>query len=132
MDRELYAEQLLHLSARIVGAVHDDGPDELLEHLAAALAVPAPPGVDPVVALVTVVAAQVDPEASESVRLGWLGGRPHPLAVVAPSRRRRPLQPCGTPAAYKRHHRYGEKPCTACLDARMAQDAARAARRGAA
>jgi hypothetical protein len=27
------------------------------------------------------------------------------------------LAPCGTPAAYRRHHRHGEKPCQACIRA---------------
>ena len=26
--------------------------------------------------------------------------------------------PCGTYSAYRRHQRYGEEPCPACLDAR--------------
>ncbi len=26
-------------------------------------------------------------------------------------------KPCGTPAAYQRHHRHGEEPCEACVDA---------------
>lgn len=27
---------------------------------------------------------------------------------------RQPLKPCGTPAAYRRHLRHGEEPCSAC------------------
>lgn len=67
-----YAEQLLHASALIVGAVHDEGPVAVESALAGALAVPAPPGVDPVTALVTVLAAQIDVEAPASRRLGWV------------------------------------------------------------
>lgn len=29
----------------------------------------------------------------------------------------RNLKPCGTDAAYKRHQRHGEKPCTECTEA---------------
>lgn len=29
-------------------------------------------------------------------------------------------QPCGTVAAYRRHHRHGEAPCAACLAANAA------------
>jgi hypothetical protein len=68
----LYAEELLHLSELVVGAVHDDGPDQLCAHIAAALRIAPPPGVDPVVALVTVLAAQIDPDTTAEQRLGWV------------------------------------------------------------
>lgn len=32
----------------------------------------------------------------------------------------RPLKPCGTDAAYQRHLRHGEQPCTACREASFA------------
>jgi hypothetical protein len=35
------------------------------------------------------------------------------------------LEPCGTPAAYRRHSRAGEKPCEACRLWRNADSAAR-------
>lgn len=71
--REVYAEQLAHLSVLIVGAVHDEGPDAVLAALAAALSVPVPDGgVDPVTALVTVLAAQIDPTTTTGARLGWV------------------------------------------------------------
>jgi hypothetical protein len=34
-------------------------------------------------------------------------------------------QPCGTPAACRRHYRRGEKPCDACLAANRRQHAER-------
>jgi hypothetical protein len=71
-NREAYAEELLHRSELLVGAIRDDGPDELLAHLAAALRLKPPPGVDPVVALVTVLAAQIDPDTTAEQRLGWV------------------------------------------------------------
>ena len=32
------------------------------------------------------------------------------------------VQPCGTPAAYRRHLRYGEKPCESCKQAEARRD----------
>jgi len=72
---EEYAEQLLHLSARIVGAVHDEGPDAVSQAIDRALIVEAPAGVDPVQALVTVLAAQVNADLPSSVTLRWIGWR---------------------------------------------------------
>ena len=42
---------------------------------------------------------------------------------------RQPDEPCGTPAAYRRHHRHGEKPCRSCrqAEARRREDMRRAA-----
>lgn len=34
----------------------------------------------------------------------------------------RELKPCGTPAAYRRHLRYGEKPCDACREAEYSRN----------
>ncbi|MDN5918994.1 MAG: hypothetical protein L0I76_28525, partial [Pseudonocardia sp.] len=56
---ELYGERLAHASELIVGAVHDEGPVAVREAMAGALALAPPPGVDPVTALITVLAAQV-------------------------------------------------------------------------
>lgn len=70
-----YAEALLHLSARIVGTVRDEGPDAISRVIDEALIVEAPPGVDPAVALITVLAAQVEVDRPNSVRLGWLTDR---------------------------------------------------------
>lgn len=114
VDPEVHALQVLDLSARIVGAVHDDGPDQLLEHLRAVLALPCPPGVDPVVAVVAVLAAQIDPDTTALARLSWMSN-PHVVEV-----RRHgppPSSPCGTRAAYNRHRRHGEVPCRACMTA---------------
>ena len=127
VDPETYAKQLLHLSARIVGAVHFEHPDATQHAVDRALIVEAPTGVDPVVALVTVLAAQVDPETTATERLAWVQKRLETVRKAIKQPRRR-VQPCGTPAAYKRHHRAGESPCDACLEARRAVDAARAAR----
>lgn len=41
----------------------------------------------------------------------------------------RPLQPCGTTAAYRRHRAAGEPPCDACREAQLAYDRGRRAKR---
>lgn len=87
MTREEYAEHLLHLSARIVGAVHDEGPEAISRAIDRALIVEAPSGVDPVQALVTVLAAQVDDTRRHSQSLAWLADRQHLLDMIAVSRR---------------------------------------------
>lgn len=69
--RALYATRLLEYSATIVAAVRDDGPDELRSRIAAALALTPPPGVDNAAALVTVLAAQIDPKATQRDLVGW-------------------------------------------------------------
>jgi hypothetical protein len=74
-DRELYAEQLLHLSARIVGAVHDEGPEAVSKAIDRALIVEAPAGVYPFQALVTILAAQVNADLPTSVTLRWIQWR---------------------------------------------------------
>lgn len=71
---ERYAEQLRFASERIIGAVHDDGPAAAQEAIVRALILPAPPGVDPAVALCAVLAAQVDPDSTPEERLGWTRG----------------------------------------------------------
>jgi hypothetical protein len=71
-EREIYAEQLLWMSAAIVGAVHDEGPQAIGIAIDEALILPAPAGVDPVQALITVLAAQIDPDARTSQSLAWL------------------------------------------------------------
>jgi hypothetical protein len=69
---ERYLEDLIHRSKLIVEAVRDTGPDELLRQIDLALAAQQPDGVDPAVALITVLAAQIDPKATDEQRLGWV------------------------------------------------------------
>lgn len=79
----VYADQLRHAAALIIGAVHDEGPGAVQEAIDRALIIPAPGNVDPAVALITVLAAQVDPTASAETRLGWVLAGPRQLAEVA-------------------------------------------------
>jgi len=83
VDPAAYAETLLHLSARIVGTVRDEGPDAIGQAIDQALIVEAPAGVDPVHALVTILAAQVDASQRHSQTLGWLMDRTHVADMTA-------------------------------------------------
>jgi hypothetical protein len=69
-----YSGQLALFSEQIVQAVHDEGPDELLTWIDRSLRLATPPGVNPVVALVTTLAAQVNPHVSLERRLEWVQG----------------------------------------------------------
>lgn len=84
-----YALLLAHRAELLVGAVHDEGPAAVLHAIHEALALQAPAGIDPWVALVTVLAAQVDPAATRSTRLGWVEQPPTRPAPPAPSTRER-------------------------------------------
>src|SRR5438105_6750 len=72
MTKAQYAAAVLPFCELIVGAVHCDGPDELLDAIRRARTVPAPPGVDPNIALITIVAAMVDPDKATSETLAWV------------------------------------------------------------
>lgn len=71
LTKARYAASLMKQCERIVGAVHDDGPDVLQDTLDRARALPVPPGVDPDDALITIIAAMVDPQTPVSKRLHW-------------------------------------------------------------
>lgn len=45
----------------------------------------------------------------------------HPRRKRKVVRAKKPLKPCGTNAAYQRHRRKGEYPCTPCLEAHAAE-----------
>lgn len=72
ITRERYAENLLAATAHIICAVHDEGPDAVREAVDRALILENPPAVDPVVALVTVLAAQIDPDTTDVERMAWM------------------------------------------------------------
>lgn len=90
-ERAAYAETLLHLSARIVGTVRDEGPEAISRAIDQALIVQAPAGIDPAVALITVLAAQVDAGQRQSTSLGWVLDRQHVVEVLKLRRRHYPV-----------------------------------------
>jgi hypothetical protein len=69
----MYAAALLPFATRIVEAVHDESHATLLELIGRALALDnRPDDIDPHVALITVLAAMVDPAAGLNKTLGWV------------------------------------------------------------
>lgn len=50
-------------------------------------------------------------------RTALAGERPKTGRPAGKRRPREHLSPCGTTAAYRRHQRWGEQPCTACREA---------------
>jgi len=56
---------------RVVGAVHDEGPDDVRAAVTAALEAPTAEGIDPTLAVIVTLAAMVDPSRSASQLLGW-------------------------------------------------------------
>lgn len=88
MTREEYAETLVPLAMLYVAAIHYEGPDAAIDALNAAYAITPPAGVDPTLAITTVLAAMVNPTAARSEMLGWTDTLvPHlPGPQVAPVR----------------------------------------------
>lgn len=69
MTREEYAAAVALASAQVVAAVYRG--EDTTSYVTAALSLEAPPDTDPVVALATVLAAQVDPDTTLAERLAW-------------------------------------------------------------
>lgn len=80
-ERARHAAAVLDRATAIVDAVHNEGPDAVRDTIARALAIPAPAGVDPVEALVTVLAASVPTDVPMNRLLGWV----RPLRPVTSS-----------------------------------------------
>lgn len=81
-QRAYYASELLAHTANIICAVRDEGPDAIVSAVFNALSLAPPPGTDPVVALVTVLAAQVPPDTSQEELVGWTRPFGEPQRVV--------------------------------------------------
>jgi hypothetical protein len=71
-DTEPYLLALALMSDRIVQACHDEQPARIAREIAQALTLTSPAGVDPMTALVTVLAAQVLPTLRLEARLAWV------------------------------------------------------------
>lgn len=76
MTLETYASAVALCSDRIVQAVHDEQPARIAAEIAQTFTLTVPTGVDPVLALVTVLAAQVLPTLKLESRLAWVEAVP--------------------------------------------------------
>ncbi|MEU5847459.1 hypothetical protein [Saccharopolyspora shandongensis] len=87
-SREDYATRLVPIAARLVAAVHDEGPDAILSALNRARALPTPAdGTRVEDALPVVLAAMVDPARTPRQLLAWtteLDHGPAELLVARP------------------------------------------------
>jgi hypothetical protein len=76
MTPEQYCEDLTVIAMRLVGAVHDEGPEAVAAALAAARDLPAPHGTDPNAALAVVLAAAIPTDRTRTQLWGWTLGIP--------------------------------------------------------
>ncbi len=86
MNRDTHASSLEWLTDRIVVAVHEEDPAAIRRAVAMALSLTPPEGVDPAVAVIVALAAQVSPDREVSDRLRWVetyGDRVDYVDVVA-------------------------------------------------
>lgn len=67
--RETYAKALALASVQIIAAAHRG--EDIRPFVARALTITPPAGVDKTEALITVIAAQVDPDTTLTERLSW-------------------------------------------------------------
>lgn len=122
-QRGRLAERMVPVALELACLVRDEGPDAIGEFLGeVAGGTPLP---DQVTALLVVTAAMLPVDRPADDLLSWvtfdeLG---EPLD--------RPVQPCGTRAAFHRHERAGEEPCEPCRRARISANTARTALRAA-
>lgn len=124
-----FAERLVPVAASLVGVVRDEDRDGVTRFLSRLTHHERD-------ALLVILAALVPDDRSPADLLDWVTwdehGHPLPpdavLVLHQGGRKRgpRPTEPCGTPAAYKRHVAAGERACDPC---RVAGNAAQAQRR---
>lgn len=82
-EREHYAEDIATLAMRLVIAVHDEGPQDILDTITAAHRLTPPHNTNPTVALAVALAAMVDPDASITGLLEWTHNLdPNPTAAT--------------------------------------------------
>lgn len=119
------AERLVPVAMELAGVVRDQDAAGIGEFLARL-------GEDEREALLVVLAAMVPVDQTPQELLAWVGwdwnGRPLPpgaqMVLWSPRSQNpryaaaRPVQPCGTIAAYQRHRNYGEEPCEDCKRAK--------------
>ena len=102
MTPEERADRLARIAQELVVRVRDDDPDVVHQWLESAVA-------GEWLALSVILACAVPDDRSWRQLTAW---------ISEPPRERRGVQPCGTRAAYYRHHVKGEVPCKPCLDAK--------------
>jgi hypothetical protein len=81
-----YMAALVPIAQQFVGAIHGDGPDAASRVLTTLHAMPHPPSVCPSQALMTVLAAMVDPDKPPSETLAWVQ-EPTPARLARLQRR---------------------------------------------
>jgi hypothetical protein len=87
MDRDQYALAVLKHALALVTTVRDEGPDATLAVIEQVTAIPAPPDVDPMVALAVVLAALVPDDRPLAELLAWVSPDWEPLQLApAPDR----------------------------------------------
>lgn len=79
VEREEYAHRIALITAPFIAAVHRHDHAEMWHWLAQIEAVPSPVGVNPAVAALVLMAAQVPPDTNLAERLAWV----HPDVVAA-------------------------------------------------
>uniref|UniRef100_UPI003F49745A hypothetical protein n=1 Tax=Streptosporangium sp. CA-235898 TaxID=3240073 RepID=UPI003F49745A len=121
-ERQNLARDLIPLAMRLVGIVHEEGPDATAEFLAGLTA-------EQQYALPIILAAMVPDDRTPAELLGWYEVRLSDLkkrrrsTASLPEGETQPagtvvdLQPCPSPAAYKRHLARGEQACDPCKEA---------------
>lgn len=81
MTQDQYCDTLTLIAMRLVAAVRDEGPQDVAEAIAAAMALPAPPGINPTVAFAVTLAAAIPADRTRTQLWGWTLGIPGAAAL---------------------------------------------------